>query len=73
MKHNAVEIEMTILTAIVMDFKKTKKKKKNLPLAVDVTFLVENKMFHKWNMWFHLQHILYIVTNEVQDFLLLFH
>jgi len=62
-KYGAVEIEMTILTAIVMAFKKTKKKK--LPLVADVTFLEEKKMFRKWNMWFHLQHILYIVTNEV--------
>lgn len=64
MKHNAVEIEVTIVAGIVTDFKKVKKKKK-LPLVVDVTFLEENKMFHKWNMWFHLRHILYIVTNEV--------
>lgn len=33
-----------------------------------MTFLEENKMFHKWNMWFHLQQILYIVTSEVLDF-----
>lgn len=46
MKHNAVEIEVTIVAGIVTDFKKVKKKKK-LPLVVDVTFLEENKMFHK--------------------------
>lgn len=46
MKHNAVEIEVTIVAGIVTDFSKVKKKKK-LPLVVDVTFLEENKMFHK--------------------------
>lgn len=46
MKHDAVELEMTILTAVVMDFK-TNEKEEKLPLVLDVTFLEENKMFHK--------------------------
>lgn len=46
MKHDAVELEMTILTAIVVDFRNNEKEEK-LPLVLDMTFLEENKMFQK--------------------------